>query len=74
MTLHLVFTSHQPAAQVAVGDIVRVENKRIFPADMLLLSSRYIGGCITLFCTSIKMERGSLFVCSSDVSCSHLGV
>jgi len=32
-----LFTVHW--TKVAVGDIVRVENKRIFPADMLLLSS-----------------------------------
>ena len=37
----MTFDLFPPSVQVIVGDIVRVQNKRFFPADLLLLSSRY---------------------------------
>ena len=37
----MTFDLWPPLVQVVVGDIVRIENKRFFPADLLLLSSRY---------------------------------
>ena len=50
--------------QVKVGDIVKVQDKSFFPADLLLLSSRYLaqahllsvvmGGCIFSSCSEAQ--------------------
>ena len=47
-----------------MGDIVCVENKSFFPADLLLLSSRFASSYLSQWCVA----NGNMFppVCSGD--------
>jgi len=40
---------HERWSDIGIGDIIKVKNNNIFPADLVLLSSRYLNNISHLF-------------------------
>lgn len=48
-------------SEIGIGDIIKVKNNNIFPADLVLISSRYLNNIRTLFIIIIRTFFSELY-------------